>query len=531
MLDVARELAAEGRIEDVLELVARLVERNSTLEKLIAQARAQYKNSEGVSTEQLHLLLEQLPLEKEEAIAAADKQLRDAAGVDEAPDASSPTEQETRPPKQPPVRRKFPDKLRRVDNLIPVPEAERRCPGCGAERKCIGHDVSEVLDLIPAEVVVRRDIREKLACEPCDGELTRAPLGDKPVAGGRMGTTLVSHLVVDKYRDGLPLHRQKERFGRMGADLPISTLADQVTWATELLRPVWRALFAKVLGSHLMHLDGTSLPVLDRNAVNGIRLGSLWGYVGDDHGALSALYLYASTGKKVGQREGELGPEDVLELRRGFTVADASSIFDASFKRPELIECGCNMHARRYFTKALDAGDLRAALPIAAFKKLYDIEEEIRSRDEAAKRLERQARSKPLYDELLSWCRIRKPVEPPSSALGKAISYLDNHHEALMRFLEHGAVPIDNGVVERLHVRAALTRKNYLFAGSDAGAERAAIAYSIIGSCILADVNPVEYLADVLPRLARGVRLADVGDYLPLRWKALREQSTAIAAA
>ena len=100
-----------------------------------------------------------------------------------------------------------------------------------------------------------------------------------------------------------------------------------------------------------------------------------------------------------------------------------------------------------------------------------------------------------------------------------------------MRFLEHGAVPIDNGVVERLHVRPALTRKNYLFAGSDAGAERAAIAYSIIGSCILADVNPVEYLADVLPRLARGVRLADVGDYLPLRWKALREQSTAIAAA
>jgi len=146
------------------------------------------------------------------------------------------------------------------------------------------------------------------------------------------------------------------------------------------------------------------------------------------------------------------------------------------------------------------------ALPIAGYKKLYEIEAEIRDKDEDAKRAARQARSKEVFDDIVAWCRPIRPNEPPSSALGKAIQYALNHREALARFLEHGAIPIDNGIVERLHVRAALTRKNYLFAGSDAGGERAAIAYTILACCRLADVNPVEYLRDVLPRLARRVR-------------------------
>jgi hypothetical protein len=370
--------------------------------------------------------------------------------------------------------------------------------------------------------VVRLDRREKLACPKCEGEIARAPMGDKVVPGGRMGTRAVSELLVDKYRDGLPLHRQKQRFARLGISLSVSTLADQVTWATELLKPLWRAAMTEVLAAKVMHLDGTSLPVLDKSEAGGLRIGSLWGYVGDNQGEQTALYLYASTGKKKGQREGELGPEDVLDRRTGYTVADASTLFDASFKRKELIECGCNMHGRRYFTKALDAGDARAALPLAAFQKLYDVEEEIRSHDADERRAERQARSKPVYDELASWSRAHQPHEPPSSPMGKAIGYLLNHEVALRRFLDDGVIPIDNGVVERLHVRTALTRKNFLFAGSDAGGERAAITYTLLGCCALAEVNPVEYLADVLPRLSRRIRLADVTALLPAHWKAAR---------
>jgi len=139
----------------------------------------------------------------------------------------------------------------------------------------------------------------------------------------------------------------------------------------------------------------------------------------------------------------------------------------------------------------------------------------------------RQASSRPVHDELVAWCEAHRPHEPPSSPMGAAIRYLLNHQLALRRFLDDGSVPIDNGIVERLHVRAALTRKNFLFAGSDTGAERAAIAYTVLGCCELADVNPVEYLANVLPRLARGLRLCDAPALLPARWKAARAAATA----
>jgi hypothetical protein len=185
------------------------------------------------------------------------------------------------------------------------------------------------------------------------------------------------------------------------------------------------------------------------------------------------------------------------------------------------------MHARRYFVKALDAGDKRAALPLAAYKKLYAIEDEIRDRNSDDKLVERRARSKPVWDELVAWCQVHKKHEQPSSPVGVALRYFTNHQVALARFLEYGCVPPDNGIVERLHVRTALTRKNFLFAGADSGGERAAIAYTILGSCRLAGVDPLEYLRDVLPRMTGKVRLLDLPALLPSRWAAARATANA----
>lgn len=520
-MEVLRKLLVDGGTEEsvaqaVLGLVSKLVARNGELEQRLAKAASLTRKNEGISAAQLLLLLDELTESKNAELAKADAALKGASGAEKWLETAE-TEQ---PPPQPPTRKPAPPELRRTENVLTVPEAERPCPKCGQPRDCIGHDVTEVVDLIPAEVVVRLDKREKLACRACEGELVRAPAGDKVVAGGKLGSGLVAQLVVDKYWDGLPLHRQKERFGRLGFPVAVSTLADQVTWATDLLRPLWRSVISHVLASKVMHLDGTSLAVLDRDSSAGIKLGSLWGYVGVQGEVRMALYLYASTGKKTAQRPGELGPEDMLSLREGYTVADASSLFDKSFKRPELIECGCNMHSRRYFVKALDAGDTRAALPLAAFKTLYEVEAEVRGRGDDERLAARRAQSKSVYDELVSWCRTRRPHEPPSSALGKAIQYLLNHEVALTRFLDDGVIPIDNGVVERLHVRTAITRKNYLFAGSDTGAERAAIAYTLLGCCELARVDSVRYLSDVLPILSRKVKLKDIPSLLPSRWKA-----------
>ena len=524
-LEVLRELLADGHTDAVIALFAKLVARNGELERKLADVLSRGRTNEGVSSAQLLLLIEGLAGQPTPVldVAEADAKLGEAAALEPKPDAA-----EMKLKRQPPVRKPLPAHLRRVENPIAVPEGERPCPRCGGLRTCIGHDVTEVLDLIPAEVVVRVDKQEKLACVDCEAEVVRAPPGDKIVPGGRVGTSLVAQLLVDKYRDGLPLHRQKERFARLGLPVAVSTLADQVAWAAEALHPVWQEARRQVLAAEVMNFDGTGIAVRDSSRPDGIRLGTFWGAVGDDE---VALYLYASTGKQHGQREGEMGPADFLARRVGRTVVDAAPLFDTSFKRASLVECGCNTHSRRYFRKALAAGDSRAALPLAAFKKLYDIEEEVRGREPEEIRRERQTRSTPLYDELESWCRVRQPHEPPSSALGKAIGYLLNNVIPLRRFLDDGVIPIDNGAVERLHVRTALTRKNFLFAGSDTGAERAAVVYSVLGCCALLEINPVEYLADVLPRLSRRLRLADVPGLMPAQWKAAREAVAAPSAA
>lgn len=541
--DVARALRADNDWDAVLALVDKLVAENADMSRRLALARRSFKTNEKVGRAQLVLFIDALARGEgadDEAADAdgpdelddADAKLRVASGVDDEHDAD-PTKRTTRPPRQPANREPAPESMHRIDNPLCVPAGQRPCPRCGGERTCIGHDITEVIELIPAEVIVRRDAREKLACKACDAEVVRAPTGDKVVASGKIGLGLAATLLVEKYADGLPLHRQRERLARLGLDIAVSTLADQIKWSTDLLRPLWRAALAECIAARVMHLDGTGLAVLDGSVPGHKKMGALWGYVGVNAGEVIAAYLYMSTGKATAQRPGELGPQDMLDLREGPTVADASGLFDASFAKDKLIECGCNMHARRYFVKALDAGDKRAALPIAAYKKLYEIERELRDEglDPEATLVQRRTRSQPLWDELVSWCTVHKKHEPPSSRLGVALRYFTNHRVALGRFLDYGDVPMDNGIVERLHVRTAMTRKNYLFAGSDAGAERAAIAYTILGSCRLVGIDPLAYLRDVLPRMTRKIRLVDLAELLPHRWKQRRDAVAAFCAA
>jgi transposase len=518
VLEVVKELLAGRRNDELVAVVAKLVTRNEELERLIMNLRDRKNRGEHISVDQLDLFMNKLRETAGGTLAAADQKLEDTAKQNgDRPD-------KTKPPKQPALRRPPPPTARRVDNPIVVPADERPCPRCGAERTCIGFETTEIVDLIPAEVIVRLDRRELLACKACEAEVVQAPLGDKVIPGGVYGSRLVGHLVIGKYWDGQPLNRLGQGLERLGLSMPSSSMADQIQWATDLLRPIWWMLQDVVLNAPVMHLDGTGLPVRDQDSPRGIVTGTLWGYVGIGNGA-HAVYLYTSTGKKLGQREGEIGPEQFLRARTGYTVADAASIFDLSFQRPELIEIGCNMHARRYFVKAVDAGDARAAVPIKAFQALYAVEDAVRDADPQTRHAERQQRSKPVYDELVIWSETHRPMEPPTSLLGKAIGYLLNHKRALMRFLDDGIVPIDNGIVERLHRRPAVGRRNFLFAGSHAGAERAAIAYSVLGSCHLAGVNQNDYLADVLPRLARGsISVArDIPPMLPSAWKRPRD--------
>jgi transposase len=526
-LEVLPKLLAQGRIEEVLAAFRALLARNEQLERQVAAlGRRGMKANEGVSTDQMLLFLDELKKQQNaeaerdaELVAKEQDELLRVRAEAAAERARQKALAEAATPKPSALKKPLPAELPRRENVIEVPEAQRACPGCGDERAVIGHDVSEVLEMIPAQLYVRRDKREKRACRTCEAGVVRAPRGDKIVAGGQLGCSVGAQIVSDKYDLGLPLHRQRRTFKRMGMKLSTSTLADQVKWATELLRPLWLEAIDQVLAAKVMHLDGSGLDVLDREHPKGKRRGTLWSTSGASATKPEvAAYFYASTKKANGQRSGEYGPSDILAQRTGIIVVDMDTLFVEQCKREDLIDCGCNMHARRYFVKALDSGDTRAALVIGAFKALYQVEDEVRDASEAERFAARREHSTPCYDDIVSWCRAYERDTPPKTPLGRAIRYLLKHQLALRRFESDGAIPIDNMAAEHNFVSVALTRKNFLFAGSDAGGERAAIAYTILRCCRLAGVDPVEYLTDVLTVLSRKIRRVDVPILMPVQW-------------
>ena len=263
VLDVVRTLLAENDGAAILELVGKLVAENADMSRRLALAQRSFKTSEKIGRAQLVLFVDALARGEGEADAdgpdeldEADALLRMASGIDDTKDDDKIGRCRTRPPRLPAQRAPVPDHVRRVDNPLRVPADRRPCPRCGTERTCIGHDVTEVIELLPAEVIVRRDLREKLACKECEAEVVRAPTGDKVVESGTIGLGLAATLLVEKYVDGLSLHRQRERLARLGLDIAVSTLADQIKWSTDLLRPLWRAALATLVSGLELRAEG-----------------------------------------------------------------------------------------------------------------------------------------------------------------------------------------------------------------------------------------------------------------------------------
>ena len=256
----------------------------------------------------------------------------------------------------------------------------------------------------------------------------------------------------------------------------------------------------------------THLKVLDDQHEANIKRGSLWCFVGD---AERVHFEYAPT-------EGKAAPLAVLSEREGYVVADADTKLDSLFAAPDsrVTEVGCWMHGRRKFRDALDGGELRAAYPLDLIQKMYQVEREAKHKRAGPEQVLhlRQQLTKPLLDALWKWILDNGGQVRPTSPLGQAMGYAVRNRVALTRFLEDGRLPIDNGACERAIRGVAVGRRNYLFAGSDTGAKRAAIAYSLLGSCTLARVNPWTYLKDVLEQLAGGWPQARILELLPLEW-------------
>lgn len=506
-------MVTEGRGEDALDLLfdllGRMKDKNNDQALRIATLLRQKfgRSSEKITREQLDLFLQSVSEEDRAAAAQVGTLVLPPLPPPEAP----------RSLRKRNGRNPLPSNLPRTTQVIdPTPE-QCTCEQCGQQKERIGFEISELLEFEPAGFRIIELRRVKLACKPCQEGVVVAPVADKPIERGRPGPGLLAHVAVSKYQDHLPLYRLSGIYARAGVPLAPSTLGTWIAAVAEAFEPIYKELLRRTLASYVLGVDDTGLRVLDSDHPNGVKRGHLWAYVGYDHGRpVRAFFDYTETWEKE-------GPCAILKERTGYIQGDGYKGIDDLFKgpNPKAVRVGCMGHARRKFKESLDGNDPRAAIPLQLIGRLYEVEALATARkdDPVVRQQLRDQYSRPVMAKLKEWIADTAPSAVPKSPLGRAITYAVNQWPHLVVYLEDGAVPIDNVLVEQRIRPVAVGRKNYLFAGSDEGARRASIIYSILANCTLADVEPFAYLRDVLDRLSHGWPASRIAELLPQNWK------------
>ena len=396
-----------------------------------------------------------------------------------------------------PARRPLPAELpRETETIAPAQEA---CPDCGGKLRRLGEDVSETLEYVPARFKVIRTVRPKLSCADCS-QIVQAPAPNRVIDRGLAGPGLLAHVLVSKYADHLPLYRQAEIYQREGVDLDRSTLADWVGGVSRTLRPLVDAVKKYVLAGEKLHGDDVPVPVLEPG--NGkTKTGRLWTYVRDDRPGGSeapAAVWFAYSPDRKGER-----PAKHLESYAGILQADGYAGFNKLYETGRIVEAACWAHVRRKFHDLYQAH--RSPIAKEALERiaqLYGIEQEIRGRSPAERQEVRQTRSRPLLEAMHVWLKATLAKLSQKSDVAVAARYALERWNALLRYCKDGRIEMDNNAAERALRAVALGRKNYLFAGSDAGGERAAAFYSLLGSAKLNGIDPEAYLSSVLRQIA-----------------------------
>ncbi len=411
-------------------------------------------------------------------------------------------------------RRPVPADLPRERVEVDLADAEKPCPCCGVPRPRVGVDVSERLDYRPASVFVRETARVRYACRGCevagrDPQFAQPPLPPEAVPRGVAGAGLVAHVVVSKFCDHLPLHRQEVILGRLGWDVRRSTLCDHVRAAADVLAPLYRRLCDRVRRSYAVWVDDTPVTVLGPR-----RTGTAWVYLGD---AANPYTVFDLTADRSGGH-----PAALLAGFAGFVHADAFAGYNRIHADGRRL-VGCWMHARRGFYDARDT-DPRAVDALGRVRALYAVERDAKAAGLAGDALAayRRTHAGPVLAAFADWLTDQDRVALPKSPFGRAVRYAVNLWPALTRYASDGRPGIDNGAAERAIRPLAVGRHNGLHIGGDGGLTSAAVLLSVTASATRHRVNPWAYVRELLTLLPARPPDADVSDLLPDAWAAVR---------
>jgi transposase len=507
MILAQREMLAEARSEAKVRALE--IER---LKLMLAKMR---REKFGQSSERGKQLIEQLEL------AITDLEETQAEEETKAEIAAPKKQREKRERSgMKPARRPLPANLPRERIVYPAPCACGKCGGTNLRK--LGEAVTESLECEPRRWKVVEHVREKFSCRDCEG-ITEPPAPSHPIARGRAGPSLLAMILAAKFLLHQPLNRQSEAYAREGVDIDVSTLAGWVGSCVATLDPILEAIRRHVFAADRLHVDDTTVPVLAKLKTI---TGRIWAYVRDDRpfggkDRPAALFYYSRS------RAGDY-PRAHLSGWSGIMQADAfagfNQLYEAQRRPAPIIEAACWSHARRKF---FDLARLTKA-PIACeavrrIDELFEIERSINGCTPEERLAVRQKQSRPLVEALEAWLRDERDRISSKSEIAKAITYCLSRWPAFTRFLGDGRICLSNNAAERELRGIAVGRRNWTFAGSDAGGQRAAAVYSLIETCKLNDVDPQAWLAYVLAKLPDHPAKR-IDELLPWNWKASQEQ-------
>lgn len=400
-------------------------------------------------------------------------------------------------------RKPLPADLPRIEIVHDVSESEKQC-GCGCEKSCIGQEVSEQLDIIPAKLQVFRHIRLKYACRHCEGvedegsAVCIAPVPIQLIPKSMASPGLLAHVLTAKFVDSVPFYRQEKQFSRLGVDLPRATMCGWAMNVAERCQPLLDLLFGEIRSGPLMNIDETTVQVLHEPGRPATSKSYMWVFRGGSEAQPTLMYQYHPT------RAGDVAVR-FLRGFKGYVQTDGYSGYNFLDDHLDYIHVGCWAHVRRKFMDVIKAAPKpthgnsepgSADVALHYIRKLYAIEKRAKKEERSPEALlrERQQRAKPILDEFKEWLDTKSAQTPPKGLLGKAISYALRQWPRLIRYIEDSCLKPDNNLTENAIRPFAVGRRNWLFSGNPKGAKASAALYSLIETAKANGLEPYSYL-------------------------------------